>query len=150
MISMNMMAMTLFLELGCELMVGTADNQSAKPESKRNDMEEYLKLVMSFQKAPVSHFGFWKIVPAQPEPGSEIIKLLGRLKSRYYFRIVVICNGKFRLNEYKSWNGGLKHIADYYIISKYLENEIADVHRIVYSDYSSTITKLASFGLKDA
>ncbi len=145
-------------------------------------LEEYLNLVIFYQKQPFTQAQFKNFMFAQSKPYSEMIEMIAKLKVLHGLKIVVVSNEARELNLYRIRKFKLTRFVDFFISSCfvhirkpdaeifrlaldiaqvkpqhviYIENtsmfvQIAEslgIQSILHTDYKSTCTKLASFGL---
>ncbi len=151
-------------------------------EKGKITLEEYLNLVVFYQKRSFTRAQFRRFMFAQSKPYSEMIEMVAQLKVRHKLKIVVVSNEARELNAYRIRTFKLNRFVDSFISScfvhirkpdkeifrlaldiaqaepqkvLYIENtpmfvEIAEglgIRSILHTDYKSTCTKLASFGL---
>ena len=151
-------------------------------EKGKITLEEYLNLVVFYQKRSFTRAQFRRFMFAQSKPYSEMIEMVTQLKVRHGLKIVVVSNEARELNAYRIRTFKLNRFIDSFISScfvhirkpdkeifrlaldiaqaepqkvLYIENtpmfvEIAEglgIRSILHTDYKSTCTKLASFGL---
>ena len=151
-------------------------------EKGKITLEEYLNLVVFYQKRSFTRAQFRRFMFAQSKPYSEMIEMVTQLKVRHGLKIVVVSNEARELNAYRIRTFKLNRFIDFFISScfvhirkpdkeifrlaldiaqgepqkvLYIENtpmfvEIAEglgIRSILHTDYKSTCTKLASFGL---
>jgi putative hydrolase of the HAD superfamily len=151
-------------------------------EKGKSTLEEYLNLVVFYQKRSFTRAQFRRFMFAQSKPYSEMIEMVAQLKVWHKLKIVVVSNEARELNAYRIRTFKLNRFVDSFISScfvhirkpdkeifrlaldiaqaepqkvLYIENtpmfvEIAEglgIRSILHTDYKSTCTKLASFGL---
>jgi len=147
-------------------------------------LEDYLNLVVFYQKRPFTIAQFRKFMFAQSKPYPQMIELIRELKARHGLKIVVVSNEGRELNAYRIRKFKLGGFVDSFISScfvhlrkpdvdifrvaldiaqvparqvVYIENtpmfvQIAEglgIRSILHTDYGSTCSKLASFGLQN-
>lgn len=151
-------------------------------EKGKITLEEYLNLVVFYQKRSFTRAQFRRFMFAQSKPYFEMIGMVAQLKVRHGLKIVVVSNEARELNAYRIRKFKLDRFVDSFISScfvhvrkpdaeifrlaldiaqaepqqvLYIENtpmfvQIAEglgIRSILHTDYKSTSTKLASFGL---
>ena len=94
--------------------------------------EEYLSLVVFYEKRPFTPAQFREFIFAQSKPYPKMIELVRRLKARYGLKIVVVSNEGCGLNEYRIRKFMLDEFADFFISSCYvqLRKPDADIFRV--------------------
>lgn len=100
-------------------------------EEGKLTLEEYLGLVVFYQKRPFTRAQFRKFIFAQSKPYPEIIELLRRLKARYGLKIAVVGNEARELNAYRIRKFKLNGFVDFFIssCSVHLRKPDADIFR---------------------
>jgi putative hydrolase of the HAD superfamily len=95
-------------------------------------IEEYLSLVVFYEKRPFTPAQFRKFIFAQSKPYPRMIELVRRLKARYGLKIAVVSNEGRGLNEYRIRKFKLDEFADSFISSCYvqLRKPDADIFRV--------------------
>ncbi len=145
-------------------------------------LEQYLDLVVFYQKRPFTHAQFREFIFAQSKPHALMIQLVRNLKTEYGLKTVVVSNEARDLNAHRIRKFKLAEFVDSFVSScfvhirkpdadifrlsldiaqvrpqqvVYIENtpmfvEVAEglgIRSILHTDYRSTCTKLAKFGL---
>lgn len=149
--SMNMSAMTVFLDIGCGMLADKHAVEGSSLSASEMPPDEYQNLIISFQDASDMQTGTGKHVDSRLEPQPELIRLLNRLKYRYCLQIAVSGLKLLPFSHPRIKKTDLACIADYYITKS--SKGISDgpgIQWILHVDYFSTRTKLESFGLWDA
>ena len=95
-------------------------------------IEEYLSLVVFYEKRPFTPVQFRKFMFAQSKPYPKMIELVRRLKARYGLKIVVVSNEGHGLNEYRIRKFKLDEFVDSFISSCFvqLRKPDADIFRV--------------------
>ena len=101
-------------------------------EEGKLTLEEYLDLVVFYQKRPFTRAQFWKFMFAQSKPYPEMIELVRGLKERFGLKIVVVSNEARELNEYRIRKFKLDGFADSFISSCFVHvrKPDADIFRL--------------------
>ena len=89
-------------------------------EQGKLTLEEYLGRVIFNQKRPFTRAQFREFMFAQSKPLPGMIELVGRLKARYYLKIVVVSNESKELNAHRIRKFKLDRLADSFISSCYV------------------------------
>ena len=94
--------------------------------------EEYLNLVVFYEKRPFTPAQFRKFIFAQSKPYPEMIALVRQLKIKYGLKIVAVSNEGRGLNEYRIQNFKLNEFIDFFISSCFvhLRKPDADIFRL--------------------
>lgn len=90
-------------------------------------IEEYLNLVVFYQKRSFTPAQFRKFMFAQSKPYPKMIELVRRLKARYGLKIVVVSNEGRGLNEYRILKFKLDGFVDSFISSCFVQLRKPDV-----------------------
>jgi len=95
-------------------------------------IEEYLSLVVFYEKRPFTPAKFRKFMFAQSKPYPKMIALSRRLKAQYGLKIVVVSNEGHGLNEYRIRTFKLDEFVDSFISSCFvhLRKPDADIFRV--------------------
>ena len=95
-------------------------------------MEEYLNLVVFYEKRPFTPAQFRKFMFAQSKPYPKMIELVRRLKARYGLKIIVVSNEGHGLNEYRIRYFKLNEFVDSFISSCFVHvrKPDADIFRL--------------------
>jgi putative hydrolase of the HAD superfamily len=101
-------------------------------EEGKLTLEEYLDLVVFYQKRPFTRAQFRKYMFAQSKPYPEMIELVRGLKERFGLKIVVVSNEARELNEYRIRKFKLDGFADSFISSCFVHvrKPDADIFRL--------------------
>jgi putative hydrolase of the HAD superfamily len=101
-------------------------------EDGKLTLEEYLGLVIFYQKRPFTRAQFRRFMFAQSKPYPEMIELVARLKVRHGLKIAVVSNEARELNAYRIRKFGLKGFVDFFITSCFvhLRKPDADIFRL--------------------
>jgi len=101
-------------------------------EKGKLSLEEYLNLVVFYQKRSFTRGQFWRFMCAQSKPYSEMIELINQLKVMYGLKIVVVSNEARELNAYRIRKFKLDEFVDFYISSclVHLRKPDADIFRL--------------------
>ena len=86
-------------------------------EKGKLSLEEYLNLVIFYQKRPFTRGQFWRFMCAQSKPYSEMIELIIQLKVKHSLKIVVVSNESRELNSYRIRKFKLNSFVDSFISS---------------------------------
>jgi putative hydrolase of the HAD superfamily len=151
-------------------------------EEGKLTFEEYLSLVIFYQRRPFTRAQFRRFMCAQSKPCPEMIELVAQLKIRHGLKIAVVSNEAREVNAYRIRKFKLDRFVDSFVSScfvhirkpdadifrlaldiaqtparhvLYIENtpmfvQVAEglgIRSILHTDYKSTCSKLASFGL---
>jgi len=94
--------------------------------------EEFLNLVVFYEKRPFTPAQFRKFMFAQSKPYPEMIELVRKLKAQYGLKIVVVSNEGRGLNEYRIKKFKLDQFVESFISSCYvqLRKPDADMFRL--------------------
>ena len=95
-------------------------------------IEEYLSLVVFYEKRPFTPAQFQKFMFAQSKPYPEMIELARRLKARYGLKIIVVSNEARELNLHRIQKFKLDGIVDFFISSCFvhMRKPDADIFRL--------------------
>lgn len=95
-------------------------------------MEEYLKLVIFYERRPFNPAQFKKFMFACSESDPKMIGLIRQLKARYGLKIIVVSNESRELNEHRIHKFRLNEFVDAFISSCYvgLRKPDADIFRL--------------------
>jgi len=146
---------TLFLDIGGVLLTDGWSHESSKLAAKtfglnfkelnkrhsealgtyelgKLTMEEYLNLVVFYEKRPFTPAQFRKFMFAQSKPYPKMIELVRWLKARYGLKIIVVSNEGHGLNEYRIRYFKLNEFVDSFISSCFVHvrKPDADIFRI--------------------
>jgi len=146
---------TLFLDIGGVLLTDGWSHESSKLAAKtfglnfkelnkrhsealgtyelgKLTMEEYLDLVVFYEKRPFTPAQFRKFMFAQSKPYPKMIELVRWLKARYGLKIIVVSNEGHGLNEYRIRYFKLNEFVDSFISSCFvhLRKPDADIFRV--------------------
>ena len=101
-------------------------------EEGKLTLEEYLDLVVFYQKRPFTRAQFRKYMFAQSKPYPEMIELVRGLKERFGLKIVVVSNEARELNEYRIRKFKLNRFVDFFISSSFVHvrKPDADIFRL--------------------
>jgi putative hydrolase of the HAD superfamily len=101
-------------------------------EEGKLTLEEYLGLVVFYQKQPFTRAQFRNFMFAQSKPYPEMIELIRRLKARYGLKIAVVSNEARELNAYRIRKFKLNGFVDFFISSCFvhLRKPDADIFRV--------------------
>ena len=101
-------------------------------EEGKLTLEEYLGLVVFYQKRPFTRDQFRRFMFAQSKPYPEMIELVRGLKARYGLKIVVVSNEARELNEYRIGKFKLNGFVDSFISSSFvhIRKPDADIFRL--------------------
>jgi putative hydrolase of the HAD superfamily len=86
-------------------------------EEGKLTLEEYLGLVVFYQKRPFTRAQFRRFIFAQSKPYPEMIELAAQLKVRHGLKIAVVSNEARELNEYRIRKFKLDGFVDFFISS---------------------------------
>jgi putative hydrolase of the HAD superfamily len=86
-------------------------------EEGKLTLEEYLGLVVFYQKRPFSLAQFRSFMFAQSKPYPEMIELVAQLKARHGLKIAVVSNEARELNSYRIRKFKLDEFVDFFISS---------------------------------
>jgi putative hydrolase of the HAD superfamily len=134
---------TLFLDIGGVLLTAGWDHHARKRAAanfklelaEMNDrhhltfetyeegkltLEEYLDLVVFYQKRPFTRNQFRKFIFAQSKPYPEMIEVVRRLKVRFGLKIVVVSNEARELNVHRIQKFKLDRFVDFFISSSFV------------------------------
>ncbi len=70
-------------------------------EEGKLSFEEYLKLVVFYEKRPFTPMQFRQFMCDQSTPYPDMIATIAQLKARYALKIAVVSNESFELNAYR-------------------------------------------------
>ncbi len=79
--------------------------------------DEYLHLVVFFQKRPFTRAQFRSFMLAQSQPYPEMIELIAQLKARHGLKIVVVSNESREVNAHRIRQFRLNRLADAFVSS---------------------------------
>jgi putative hydrolase of the HAD superfamily len=101
-------------------------------EEGKLTLEEYLGLVVFYQKQPFTSDQFRRFMFAQSKPYLEMIELVCGLKTHYGLKIVVVSNEARELNEYRIRKFKLNRFVDFFISSSFVHvrKPDADIFRL--------------------
>ncbi|MGD0652906.1 MAG: HAD family phosphatase [Thermoguttaceae bacterium] len=101
-------------------------------EEGKLTLEEYLGLVVFYQKRPFTRAQFSRFMFAQSKPYPEMIELVRRLKARYGLKIVVVSNEAREMNSHRIRKFKLDGFVDSFISSCFvhLRKPDADIFRL--------------------
>jgi putative hydrolase of the HAD superfamily len=101
-------------------------------EEGKLTLEEYLGLVVFYQKRPFTRDQFRRFMFAQSKPYPEMIELVCGLKAQYGLKIVVVSNEARELNEYWIGKFKLNRFVDFFISSSFVHvrKPDADIFRL--------------------
>ena len=101
-------------------------------EEGKLTLEEYLSLVVFYQKRAFSRAKFRRFMFAQSKPYPEMIKLIRRLRVQRGLKIVVVSNETRELNSYRVRQFKLDQLADAFISSCFIHirKPDADIFRL--------------------
>jgi len=101
-------------------------------EEGKLTLEEYLGLVVFYQKRSFTQAQFRRFMFAQSKPYPEMIELVRGLKARYGLNIVVVSNEARELNEYRIGKFKLNGFVDSFISSSFvhIRKPDADIFRL--------------------
>ena len=101
-------------------------------EEGKLTLEEYLGLVVFYQKRPFTSDQFRRFMFAQSKPYPEMIELVCGLKAQYGLKIVVVSNEARELNEYRIGKFKLNRFVDLFISSSFvhLRKPDSDIFRL--------------------
>ena len=101
-------------------------------EEGKLTLEEYLGLVVFYQKRPFTRDQFRRFMFAQSKPYPEMIELVRGLKARYGLKIVVVSNEARELNAYRIGKFKLNGFVDSFISSCFvhIRKPDADIFRL--------------------
>jgi len=101
-------------------------------EKGKLTLEEYLNLVVFYQKRPFTRAQFWRFMCAQSKPYSEMIELAKQLKVKHGLKIVVVSNEARELNAYRIRKFKLGGFVDFFISSclVHLRKPDAEIFRL--------------------
>jgi putative hydrolase of the HAD superfamily len=83
-------------------------------------LEEYLNLVIFYQKRPFTQAQFRQFMYDQSQPYSDMIALITELKKCYGLKVVVVSNEARELNAYRIQTFQLNHFVDVFISSSFV------------------------------
>ena len=127
------------------------------------NIDEYLNLVVFYEKRSFTRAQFQKFMFSQSKPYPKMIELIRQLKSQYGLKIVVVSNEARELNTYRIKKFHLDGFVDFFISSCYvhLRKPDTDIFRlaldvtqaspsqIIYIENTSMFVRIAeSFGIK--
>ena len=101
-------------------------------EEGKLTLEEYLSLVIFYQKRQFTRSQFRQFIFAQSEPFPEMIDLIRKLKARQGSKIVVVSNEARELNIYRIRKFKLDRFVDVFISSSFvhIRKPDADIFRL--------------------
>jgi len=101
-------------------------------EEGKLTLEEYLGLVVFYQKRPFTRDQFRRFMFAQSKAYPEMIELVCGLKARYGLKIIVVSNEARELNEYRIRKFKLNGFVDSFISSSFvhIRKPDADIFRL--------------------
>jgi putative hydrolase of the HAD superfamily len=101
-------------------------------EEGKLTLEEYLGLVVFYQKRPFTRAQFRRFMFAQSKPYSEMIELVRKLKAKYGLKIVVVSNEGRELNLHRIRKFKLAGFVDSFISSCFVHvrKPDADIFRL--------------------
>ena len=101
-------------------------------EEGKLTLEEYLGLVVFYQKRPFTRDQFRRFMFAQSKPYPEMIELVCGLKAQYGLKSVVVSNEARELNEYRIGKFKLNRFVDFFISSSFVHvrKPDADIFRL--------------------
>jgi putative hydrolase of the HAD superfamily len=129
-------------------------------EEGKLSFEEYLNLVVFYEKRSFTRMQFRQFMCEQSTPYPEMIAMITQLKSRYSLKIAVVSNESFELNAYRIRTFKLDAFVDCFVSSCFVHLRKPDanmpmfvqiaeglgIRSILHTDYQSTSAKLTSFG----
>jgi len=132
-------------------------------EEGKLTLEEYLGLVVFYQKRPFTRGQFQRFMFAQSKPYPQMIELIRALKAKYGLKIVVVSNEGRELNAYRIRKFKLGGFVDSFVTSCFvhLHKPDADIFRlaldiaqvparqVVYIDNTPMFVEIAEgFGIR--
>jgi putative hydrolase of the HAD superfamily len=90
-------------------------------------LDEYLGLVVFYQKRPFTRAQFRRFMFAQSKPYPDVIALFARLKARYGLKIIVVSNEGRELNAYRIRTFELNGLVDAFVSSCFVHVHKPDV-----------------------
>jgi putative hydrolase of the HAD superfamily len=132
-------------------------------EQGKLSLEEYLNLVVFYQKRSFTRSQFQRFMFAQSKPFFDMIHLCAQLKLQYGLKVVVVSNEARELNAHRIQKFKLDNFVDCFISSCFVhirkpDEEIfrlaldisqAEAHRVVYIENTPMFVKIAeSFGIR--
>jgi len=86
-------------------------------EEGKLTFEEYLSLVVFYEKRPFTRAQFRRFMCEQSKPYEDVIGMVGRLKARHGLKIAVVSNESLELNAYRIRTFKLHGFVDSFISS---------------------------------
>ncbi len=102
-------------------------------EEGRLSLEEYLSLVVFYQKRTFSRAQFRRFMFAQSKAYPEMIDLVISLRARYNLKIVVVSNEARELNSHRIRRFKLNEFVDCFISSSFVHVRKPDAHIFRYA-----------------
>ena len=101
-------------------------------EEGKLTLEEYLGLVVFYQKRPFTRAQFQRFMFAQSKPNPEMIELVAQLKVRHGLKIVVVSNEARELNSHRIRKFKLDGFVDSFVSSGFVHvrKPDADIFRL--------------------
>lgn len=96
-------------------------------EKGRLMLDEYLNLVIFYEKRSFSKAAFKNFMFAQSKPFSEMIDLVTKLKDLYHLKIAAVSNEARELNAYRIQKFKLDRLVDCFISSSFVHIRKPDV-----------------------
>lgn len=161
MLSLNMTAMTVFLDFSNEQPAtynednayrgyNTLNHVSTMDEILEENAErEYMNVTITFCKPVPCRTGLKQLLHSNLEPQINTFRLLARLKSRYYLRIAMLMDLSPNKIDYKDQNPFNQKLVDYYITPGAAIRNSLKVRVIKHINFKQTKVELASIGLWD-
>jgi putative hydrolase of the HAD superfamily len=97
-------------------------------EEGKLTFEEYLNLVVFYEKRPFTRAQFRRFMCEQSKPYPDMIGMIGQLKTRHGMKIAVVSNESLELNAYRIRTFGLDGFVDSFISSCFVHLRKPDVN----------------------
>lgn len=101
-------------------------------EDGKLTLEEYLALVVFYEKRSFTQAQFRRFMFTQSQPFSDMIELVAQLRLRYGFKVVVVSNEARELNTYRIGKFKLYGLVDAFVSSCFVHvrKPDADIYRL--------------------
>jgi putative hydrolase of the HAD superfamily len=108
-------------------------------EQGKLSLDDYLDLVVFYEKRRFTRKVFRRFMFEQTKPYPEMIDLMGELKKRYGFKIVIVSNEAREINAYRIQKYKIDKLADFFVSSCFvhLRKPDRDIFRLAL-DLSQT------------
>ena len=97
-------------------------------EEARLTFQEYLNLVVFYEKRPFTRAGFRRFMCDQSRPYADMLGMVAQLKARHNLKIAVVSNESLELNAYRIRTFKLDGFVDSFISSSFVHLRKPDVN----------------------